>query len=152
MCVCAAQSQTASIWRVHSRERQYFFFLFSLTLSVSVSPTLPLSTSPSSSCCRWCGESWVMQQDQSCPSDSTSLGTSSKGRCSMATEREWEREIYSTHLKTPAPTQPIMPCSPTAYRTQHSSPTDALYWLAQIATCYPHAQLSLSQSLWSVCS
>lgn len=34
---------------------------------------------------RWYGESWAMRQDQSRPSDSISLGTSSKARCSLAT-------------------------------------------------------------------
>lgn len=101
----------------------------------------------------------MMQQDQSCPSDSTSLGTSSKGPCSMATrerEREGEIRIYSTspHLKTPLTT-----CACTthhavlhiAYSTQHSfskrslktgSDSDSV----DLLVCHSHVQTCFHQS------
>lgn len=99
----------------------------SLSLCVSRSSSSPsqlvsLSLSTSARVCRWCGESWVMQPDQSCPSDSTSLGTSSKGRCSVAT-RERERDQDLQHLHSPEDTSYYTShhaVLPTAYSTQHS--------------------------------
>lgn len=99
----------------------------SLSLCVSLfvfplSTCLSLSLSTSARVCRWCGESWVMQPDQSCPSDSTSLGTSSKGRCSVAT-RERERDQDLQHLHSPEDTSYYTShhaVLPTAYSTQHS--------------------------------
>lgn len=56
-------------------------------------------------CATWCGENWVMQPDQSCPSDSTSLGTSSKGRCSLATRRgstlTWKNSTSDPSCRAP---------------------------------------------------
>lgn len=88
----------------------------------------------------------MMQQDQSCPSDSTSLGTSSKGRCSTAAgerqtrgERERERNQDLQYLHSPentllpAPTPLIMPGS--LLPTVPSIPsTNTLLRLAEIAT------------------
>lgn len=132
VCVCSLCSSKSNCEQLKFSllKKKAFFFSLSLCLAVLFQSlhVSPLNFPLRASVCRWCGESWVMQRDQSCPSDSTSLGTSSKGPCSMATrenEREREIRIYSTytHLETPLTT-----CAYTthhavlhiAYSTQHS--------------------------------
>lgn len=88
---------------------------------------------PLSSVRRWCGESWGTRPDQSCPSGSTSLGTSSKGRCSAASSRK-KREssgsaVPAAHLKTPPSTCLHSPSRSAPYCLQHPYDRHSKVWL-----------------------
>lgn len=58
----------------------------------------------------------MTQQDQRCPSDSTSLGTSSKDHCSSSaagkTDRETDEDLW--YLNTPP-----VPAGPTLHRASY---------------------------------